>query len=78
MIASSCWVILIYCIYSHPRQYDSDNQSSLQQSVRQTTQNDVLIQFSMGFVKERINTSIDVSENKMEYFLKNLNYVVVF
>ena len=32
----------------------------------------------MGSVKERVNTSIDVSENMMEYFLKKLNYVLVF
>ena len=32
----------------------------------------------MGSVKERINMPIDVSENMMEYFLKNLNYVIVF
>ena len=48
-------------------------------SFRQTTQNDVSIRFSMGSVEERINTSIDVSEkNTMEYFLKILNYLVVF
>ena len=49
-----------------------------QQSVRQTTQNDALIYFWTGSVEERINTSIDVSENTMEYFLKNVNYVIVF
>ena len=46
--------------------------------VRQTTQNNVSIGFSTGSVEERINTSIDVSENTMDYFLKNLNYVAVF
>ena len=47
-------------------------------TVRQTTQNDVSIRFSTDLVEERINTSIDVSENTMEYFRKNLNYVIVF
>ena len=32
----------------------------------------------MGSVEERINTSIDESENTMEYFLENLNYVIAF
>ena len=30
----------------------------------------------MGSVKVQMNTPIDVSENMMKYFLKNLNYVV--
>ena len=46
--------------------------------VRQTTQNNVSIFFLTGPVEERINTSIDVSENTMEYFFKNLNCVIVF
>ena len=33
------------------------------------------IRFSTGSVEERINMSIDVSENTMEYFLKNVNNV---
>ena len=43
-------------------------------TVKQTTQkqNTVLILFSMGAIKEQINTSIEVSENRMEYFLKKL------
>ena len=32
----------------------------------------------MGPIEERINTSIDVSENMMKYFLKNVKYVIVF
>ena len=52
--------------------------SESQISVRQTTKNDALIYFSMGSVEECINTSIVVSENMVEYFSKNLNYVVVF
>ena len=47
-------------------------------SVRKTNQNKVSILFSTGLVEERINASIDVSENMMEYFLKNLNYVIAF
>ena len=42
--------------------------STIFQTVRQTTQNDVLICFSMGSVEELINMSIDVLENTMEYF----------
>ena len=42
-------------------------------TVKQTTQNKtLLILFSMGAIKEQINTSIEVSENRMEYFLKKL------
>ena len=41
-------------------------------SVRQTTQNDVSIPFLTGSVEERINTYIDVSENTMEYYLRNV------
>ena len=47
-------------------------------AVRQTTQNDVSIRFSMGSVEERINMSIDVSENTMESFFKNVKHVIVF
>ena len=47
-------------------------------SVRGTTQNDVSIRFLLESVEERINTSINVSENTMEYFLKNVKYVIVF
>ena len=33
----------------------------------------------MGSIEERsISTSINASENMMEYFLKNVNYVIVF
>ena len=32
----------------------------------------------MGSAKERVSSSIDVSENMMEYFLKKLNYVLAF
>ena len=39
--------------------------------VRQTTQNNVSIRFLTNSVEERINMSIDVLENTMEYFLKN-------
>ena len=46
-------------------------------AVRQTTQNDVSIRFSMGSVEERINMSIDVSENTMESFFKNVKHVLV-
>ena len=46
--------------------------------VRQTTQNNVSILFLTDSVEERTNTYIDISENKMEYFLKNLNYAIVF
>ena len=51
---------------------------ALAKSVRQTTQNNISILFSMGSIEERVNKSIDVSENKMEYFLKNVNYIIVF
>ena len=47
-------------------------------SVRQTSQTNVSICFLTGSVEEHTNTSIDVSENTMEYVLKNLNYVIVF
>ena len=40
--------------------------------------NDVSIRFLTSSVEERINTSIEVSENTMEYFLKNVKYVLVF
>ena len=43
-------------------------------AIRQTTQNNISIPVLTGSVEERINTSIDVWENTMEYFLKNLNY----
>ena len=45
---------------------------------RHTTENNVSILFLTGSIEERINTSVDVSENTIEYFLKNLNYVIVF
>ena len=32
----------------------------------------------MCSLQVRINTSIDASENMMEYFLKNLNYIIDF
>ena len=32
----------------------------------------------MGSAEECISTFIDVSENMMEYFLKNVTYVIVF
>ena len=32
----------------------------------------------MGPIEERINTLINVSENMMKYFLKNVKYVIVF
>ena len=47
-------------------------------SVRQTTRNNILIHFSTGSAEECISTFIDVSENMMEYFLKNVTYVIVF
>ena len=47
-------------------------------SVGQTTQNDVSIRFSTGSIEEHITMLIDVSENMMEYFFKNVNYVTVF
>ena len=47
-----------------------------QKSVRQTTQNNVSIFFSTGSIEELINASIDISENMMQYFLKNFNYVI--
>ena len=47
-------------------------------SVAQTTQIDISIRFSAGSVIEHVNMSINVSENTMEYFLKNVNYVIAF
>ena len=44
----------------------------------ETAQNDVSIRFSTGSIEERISTSIDISENTMEYFSKNVKYVIVF
>ena len=48
------------------------------QTVTQTTQNNVSIRFSTGSMEKYINTSIEVPLNTMEYFLKNLNYVILF
>ena len=47
-------------------------------SVTQTTQINILIRFSAGSAIECINMSINVSENTIEYFLKNVNYVIAF
>ena len=47
-------------------------------SVGQTTQNDVSIRFSTGSIEEHITMLSDISENMMEYFFKNVNYVTVF
>ena len=47
-------------------------------TVRQTSQNDVSIRFSTGSVEERINMSLDISENTMEHFLKNVKYTLLF
>ena len=44
--------------------------------IRQTTQNSILIHFSMGPIEECINMFTDVSENMMECFLKNVKYIV--
>ena len=44
-----------------------------QNKAMQISQNKILIWFLMSSIKEHINTSIDISENTMEYFLKNLN-----
>ena len=46
--------------------------------VRQTTRNNILIRFLMGSAEEQFSTFIDVSENMMEYFFKNVTYVIVF
>ena len=51
---------------------------SFDSTVRQTTQSQVPIHFSTSPIKEHINKSIDISENTMEYFSKNVNYIIVF
>ena len=47
------------------------------QAVRQTTENNILVHFSMNSIKECIKTFIDVSENTIKYSLKNVNYIIV-
>ena len=47
-------------------------------SVRQTTRNNISIRFLTGSAEEQFSTFIDVSENMMEYFFKNVTYVIVF
>ena len=51
---------LLWCVQYHHQH---------QKSVRQTTQNNVSIFFSMGSIEELINASIDISENMMQYFI---------
>ena len=51
---------------------------SFDSTVRQATQSQVPIHFLTSSIKEHINKSIDISENTMEYFSKNVNYIIVF